>query len=116
MGMGFMSPEVLSRHHYKPVPSDVWSMGVLLLEMFFCMGKLNRMMDWAPKTPPKPELAVELGSFFTKPDPFIDCPAWEFEAAGAGFEALLRGTLTVDPPQRWTMAQVTKSQFFIHSF
>jgi len=65
--MPFMSPEVLEaadRAPYTPSGCDVWSSGVVMLEMLCGLGKMNRMLGWEASVQPEAARCEELRAYF----------------------------------------------------
>jgi len=106
----FMAPEVLRANAeapYVPEGCDIWSAGVVLLEMLGGLGKLNRMLKWKRGEAPSPERAQELDDYFADGSRL----AQDMEAHGSE-EAVLRllaRVLAVDPEQRQSTLEVLDS-------
>jgi serine/threonine protein kinase len=52
--MPFMAPEILLGESYDPKATDVWALGVVLLETLCGIGKLNKLLQWPESPAPKP--------------------------------------------------------------
>jgi len=116
--MPFMAPEVLYlKHRWNPAASDVWSLGVLLMELVCGFDALPRIIDW-PRRQLKavPERADELMKFFAdfrSPD---SRPLKAMRALQASEKSelmsdftieLLAGMLQLAPEDRYTASSLS---------
>mmetsp|Transcript_6476 Transcript_6476/g.19940 ORF Transcript_6476/g.19940 Transcript_6476/m.19940 type:complete len:126 (+) Transcript_6476:487-864(+) len=112
--MPFMAPEVLvaaNKDYYDPSGCDVWSAGVVLLEMLCGPNKLGKMLGWTPAHDPCPERSRELHNFFSGELLLRESlEAYLGEVSGP-LLALLMGMLSVEMASRWTMAEVCDSEW-----
>merc|ERR1712056_94826 len=65
--MPFISPECLTNTATDGAPADVWSLGVVVLEMRFGLRAMTRAMGWENHLPPMAECAAQLSLWFVKP-------------------------------------------------
>lgn len=105
--MPFIAPEALAcegGHSYNAMFVDVWSLGVVLLEMLRGLGQLNRMLGWRTTLEPSARCAAELQAFFANPDPLLLGRGSDLGEAGA----LLIGMLKWSPQERLSQQQVAE--------
>ena len=57
----FMAPEMYSRSPYDPLPTDIWSMGIVFLEVLCFSGILAKVFSFprVPQNSPKSKLKEE---------------------------------------------------------
>lgn len=99
----FAPPEVCRGKHYEARAMDVWSLGILTLEMRCGNNSVCRMLELGKETEPTVELAEVIERFF-------GCPDWPLACIernhGVGMAdellAVLRGCLVVTPELRWS--------------
>jgi serine/threonine protein kinase len=109
--MPFMAPEIMSGAAYNPAPSDVWSLGVLILEMVLGLGNVNKLMHWGLQAQASREIGQQLTEFFERPGAHNHCldTVSEQMCCSSQIILILKGMLVPSPPNRWTIAQVTSS-------
>jgi hypothetical protein len=110
----FMAPEMYSRSPYDPLPTDIWSMGIVFLEVLCFSGILAKVFSFprvpqnSPKRKPKEEMMTnEIKTLFEKPGS-VHSLLVKFH--GTGLRALIEspmadlvvGMLTVDTAARLT--------------
>jgi len=64
----FIAPEVIARSkhdQYDPACADMWSCGVIFLEVLCGAGKLNRMLQWNDCPSPRSQYRKDLEDFFS---------------------------------------------------
>jgi len=111
--MPFMAPEVLAAEDhlpYDPSEVDVWSLGVMLLEMLCGVDKLSKMLGWDAVLPVK-QRCSELDAFFQDPEALNREVARDLGEGCTPEEllSLLRGMLRVSAQERMTPSQVLGS-------
>jgi serine/threonine protein kinase len=110
--MPFMAPEIMIAFDYAPAPADVWSLGVLVLEMLCGLRKMNRIMGWSQHAVPHPRLAEGLAHVFGQPEALRDTLEDSSVTPDRPLLAALRGALVVTPVStRWTAAQLARSEW-----
>lgn len=108
--MPFMAPEVVSCRGsglYDPTHVDVWSLGIVLLEMLCGFGKLNRMLGWEEMPAADARCGAELTAFFSNRRLADDLHLNEGAGDTEEIAALLSGMLNVTPAKRLTATQVS---------
>merc|ERR1712107_945552 len=65
--MPFIAPECLLGNATDGAPADVWSLGVVVLEMRFGLRALTRVMAWEQMLPSKQGCGNQLLTFFADP-------------------------------------------------
>lgn len=109
--MPFVAPEILMEQPYHAAPADMWSLGMLLLEMLCGVDHLPRVLDWPRPLMPKPSHAADLRTFLATP---IECHVDHRlgdDAGAPGMEALLHAlsaTLIFDPNERYEAQEVLR--------
>jgi serine/threonine protein kinase len=110
--MPFVAPEVLLEDAvYDPAPVDIWSFGVLVLEMLCGLRKLNRMMEWTKDEPPHARLHGELTEVFNQLGVLPEALEEDGIVPERPLVAALQGALTPSPRTRWTAAQLESSEW-----
>mmetsp|Transcript_78630 Transcript_78630/g.255251 ORF Transcript_78630/g.255251 Transcript_78630/m.255251 type:complete len:126 (-) Transcript_78630:180-557(-) len=112
--MPFMAPEVLvaaNKDYYDPSGCDVWSAGVVLLEMLCGPNKLGKMLGWTPAHDPCPERSRELHNFFSDERLLRESLESYLGEVSGHLLALLSGMLAVEVAPRWSMAKVLDSEW-----
>lgn len=113
--MPFMSPQVLlasAENPYEPMPCDIWSMGVLLVEMLCGLTRLNAWLDWPKNINPLPQCAEELERFFTQPGALRECVEADIgSAVSEDLIILLHGMLSTEVSSRWSASEVCRAAF-----
>jgi serine/threonine protein kinase len=71
--MPFIAPEVLIRKSrgYWPTLADIWSTGVILMEMICGIGKLAKIMEWDSSQTPERVMGEDLISYFRDREKFV---------------------------------------------
>lgn len=70
--MQFAAPEILLWNcRYEPAPVDMWSMGVVLLEMLWGKNAIQTLLGWT-STQPTTQYALALQKFFSEPGRFAE--------------------------------------------
>lgn len=101
--MPFIAPEVFparSREAYFPAPTDVWSCGIVLLEMLCGVGKLNEMLCWAKGPSINERHAEELENYFAREGAIQSALEQDLGYHDESLVQLLEGMLTVNPEER----------------
>jgi serine/threonine protein kinase len=98
--MPFIAPEVLLQQHaYMPAPTDIWSSGVVLLEMMYGITKLEKLLGW--NTRPKADRVHGKDIVRFLSDPSKLAASLEDDLADPKLKILL-GLLAIAPQTRWT--------------
>jgi serine/threonine protein kinase len=112
--MPFIAPEVLNLGEYEPTATDMWSMGVLLLELLHGLGIMNHIMRWGRDQEAGRKSAQQLVQFFRKPEKLLE----EMEKLEAqlvveneDIMTALYGLLNVSPEDRWTAVRLARSEW-----
>jgi serine/threonine protein kinase len=111
--MPFMAPEVLYLSEaWDPAASDVWALGVLLMEMLCGHSALTHIMKWQEKSSkPARECADELMAFFAVFDTSIAEEIVRDHSPDLSVLVnceLLAGMLNPSPQKRLSAAAVAK--------
>lgn len=112
--MPFVAPEVLAacvEAPYFPNGADVWSCGVLLLEMLCGIDKLNRMLSWARSQKPSRACRDDILRFFERPGALAEAVREDVGDLGADFHTLVHGVLDPHPAGRRAVAQAFSSKW-----
>lgn len=103
--MPFIAPEVLRREPHDAAAADVWSLGVVLLEMLFGLGALGDALDWQPDVRGSRSHAADLQAFIgaVPPEGLGHRFAAQLVASPPppSLRAPLSGALALDPGVRW---------------
>lgn len=114
--MPFTAPEALVVERpagYQPSAADVWSSGVVLLEMLCGSGVLNRLLQWPEPVDPARERGEELAEFFGDGAACLE-QGLETRLGSAlppGLLELIDGVLEVNPSKRWTAAKLQECEW-----
>jgi serine/threonine protein kinase len=112
--MPFIAPEVMvQRGFYTPAPVDIWSVGVLILEMTCGLQKMNRMMQWDEDERPHERLSAELKSFLLQPEAIAQALEEDEVEPTRGLMAALLGALQVSPASRWTATELASCEWLL---
>merc|ERR1712151_1227680 len=97
--MPFIAPEVLIYDCSSPFSADMWSCGVVMLEMLSGTGALNRIMGWERKLRPEKKYGKQLIHAIN-----YDRPTHELVPRGIPTECsdILRGLLCPEVQIRMT--------------
>jgi len=112
--MPFMAPEILEaegQEPYDPAGVDVWALGVVLLEMLWGYGTLNKMLAWESIPEPDKICSDELTAFFGQPGTLEETlrrDRWEDEVS-EDLLLLLEGMLRPNLRDRVIAAEVVHS-------
>merc|ERR1712039_492341 len=112
--MPFMAPEVLeasTQRGYLAAPVDVWSLGVILLEMLCGIGKMDKLLGWTRKLAPSPRRAEEIRNFFRERGAVVHAMQQDLGPLEDDLHALIVGALQTDPRRRWTAAEASRSHW-----
>lgn len=109
--MPFVAPEVLAGRRYDPAAADVWSMGVVLLEMICGINKIGVMLGWGTESRPSNESGTALEEFFREPDSMLESVEADLGELADGLDEHLSSMLRPAPEERWTSDRVRDSQW-----
>jgi hypothetical protein len=109
--MPFLAPELFRGGGFQPAPTDVWSLGVLVLEMLCGVRKLNRMMSWDKDVAAHSRLQGELVQFFQRPEALSEALEEDGVVFDTRLTTALRGALETAPGSRWTAARIAQSDW-----
>lgn len=107
--MPFVAPEVLAGRRYDPTAADVWSMGIVLLEMLCGINKIGVMLGWGTETRPSDERGTALEEFFQEPDAMLESVEADLGELADGLDEHLSSMLRPAPQERWTSDRVRDS-------
>merc|ERR1740121_1698101 len=98
----FIAPECLSGQSRDGAPADVWSFGVVILEMKFGLNALSRFFGWHHRALPSfGDCAGQLTTLFADPARGLEQIRGKFGATLADeSDAVLASMLHADPLQR----------------
>jgi len=111
--MPFMAPEIF-RGEYCPAKADVWSLGLMLMELLCGADSFAQIFKW--ERPLATSLLQDdtVARYLQNPDALI---SYMEGAAGLAFpEGLvqtLKGLIVFDPERRWTAQTAVKTSFFV---
>mmetsp|Transcript_25827 Transcript_25827/g.73446 ORF Transcript_25827/g.73446 Transcript_25827/m.73446 type:complete len:607 (-) Transcript_25827:343-2163(-) len=98
---------------YDPRLADVFSCGVLLLEMLCGCGKLNKMLAWREVCPkPCPERRKEVVDYFRRPDALRNALRKDLDDVSEDLFRLLNCMLDPDATSRWQASAALSSAWF----
>jgi len=113
--MPFMAPEVMVADEdspYDPAPSDVWSMGVIVLEMLCGVGRMERLVQWDRTSYPCEDRTQDLSIYFSDHAPLLQAMEASIgEHLGPDLSRLMCGMLEVSQAHRWTAEHVAESRW-----
>jgi len=105
----FAPPEVYRGKHFEACAMDVWSLGILTLEMRCGNNSVCRMLGCVSASEPNEELADIVERFFNCEDwPEIALRAHPGVGMAAELVVVMRNSLVVAPEMRWTAAELWK--------
>jgi serine/threonine protein kinase len=103
----FAPPEVYRGKHFEASAMDVWSLGILTLEMRYGNNSVCRMLGCTNHPAPNEELADTVEKFFSRPDWHQIVQKMHAGVGQAeGLLVVLRNTLLVQPEMRWPAAEL----------
>lgn len=110
----FMAPEVILTAYYDPLPPDMWSMGVVFLEVLCCLSILKKALSFphrrrgmghADKKEYERQMIERIQTFFTNDGGVVRLLEQFFRpglnSLFAECAGVLTGVLTVDIDERW---------------
>jgi len=112
----FIAPECLSGQSHDGAPADVWSFGVVILEMKFGLNALSRFLKWSTFCPPPlGDCGSQLTELFADPSRGLEQIRNRFGATleGEGDE-VLASMLHADPLQRPLAADALAEPLAVH--
>lgn len=110
--MPFMAPEVMCASHeapYSPAPADVWSCGVILLELLCGIGRMDRLLGWDRRRTPCEARGKEVETSFADHSGLLKAVGMDVHRPCKELVRLICGMLEVDPEHRWNASQVEYS-------
>jgi serine/threonine protein kinase len=106
----FIAPEILLRDSrgYMPCSADMWSCGILLLEMLCGIGRMNRIFNWGNTCNPSPSMGSQLNVWFHDPANLRAVLMTERnnEQLPQPISEALFSLLTTCPKNRWGSSQL----------
>mmetsp|Transcript_21167 Transcript_21167/g.53010 ORF Transcript_21167/g.53010 Transcript_21167/m.53010 type:complete len:619 (+) Transcript_21167:187-2043(+) len=112
--MPFIAPEVHECSEEKPyhaAVSDIWSCGIILLEMLGGLHKMDKLMGWSRHLTPCPRRGEELRAFFRDRSVISNTLRADIGEVDSGLRDLLNGMLQLQPSSRWTATEVLQNQW-----
>jgi serine/threonine protein kinase len=109
--MPFIAPEVVTGTPCCPARADMWSCGVIFLEIIYGVGKLFRLLKIDQKVGPSPWFGRHAVKFFTALHERYEREPGSSVSMGKDVREVLLGLLTPDPEQRWTAHDVQESKW-----
>jgi len=112
--MPFVSPEVIEEDHahYDAAAADMWSLGVVIVEMVCGLHTLSRMLKWKSTAAAERSHAADLRGMLGAPGKLRAGlkervrPSIPFSA---DLDDLIHGMLMLSPAARWTAQRVLQS-------
>ena len=115
-----MAPEVSLGISYKPFAPDIWSMGIVFLDVLCCRDILSKALGFPPIASNDPQKKIKQVAMAKKIRTFFECPASvvtllsqfcdpRLKELGRDFAELLSnegGMLVVDASQRLTAGEI----------
>jgi len=107
--MPFLAPEAMQSTPYNPAACDVWSSGIILMEMLCGIGIMERLLNWSRSCAPSELRSREIQVRFSDKSVVTEVLDDKFEGVDQDLVQLLCGMLEVDPGTRWTAQEVEQS-------
>jgi len=107
--VSFMAPEVLALDAmgFDARKADVWSLGILLLEMLCGLNFLPNLFGWAKRASPSdPSLPADIRRFLSKQGSLTHAMEQQLPVSNS-LNLLMNSMLCLSIPHRWTAAWVT---------
>eukprot|EP00747_Dinoflagellata_sp_TGD_P052826 gnl/TRDRNA2_/TRDRNA2_148117_c0_seq1.p1 gnl/TRDRNA2_/TRDRNA2_148117_c0~~gnl/TRDRNA2_/TRDRNA2_148117_c0_seq1.p1 ORF type:complete len:535 (-),score=59.80 gnl/TRDRNA2_/TRDRNA2_148117_c0_seq1:209-1813(-) len=106
----FLAPEVLSREPFDAAAADVWSLGVLLLEILFGLNSLSDVLGWTDQRPDTQRALDDLKKLFGDINVFLEHVGNDLSfEMHSGLKDLLVGVFTWGPAERWRARRLEAS-------
>mmetsp|Transcript_69006 Transcript_69006/g.173847 ORF Transcript_69006/g.173847 Transcript_69006/m.173847 type:complete len:698 (+) Transcript_69006:86-2179(+) len=107
--MPFLAPEAMRSSTYSPAACDVWSSGIILLEMICGIGIMDKLLNWTRNCTPCELRSRELDVRFSDGSVVREVLEATFDQVDDDLVQMLTGMLKVDPPSRWTAEEVERA-------
>eukprot|EP00747_Dinoflagellata_sp_TGD_P157044 gnl/TRDRNA2_/TRDRNA2_177712_c0_seq2.p1 gnl/TRDRNA2_/TRDRNA2_177712_c0~~gnl/TRDRNA2_/TRDRNA2_177712_c0_seq2.p1 ORF type:complete len:599 (-),score=77.10 gnl/TRDRNA2_/TRDRNA2_177712_c0_seq2:192-1988(-) len=107
--MPFVAPEVLRRSPHSAQAADVWSLGVMLLELMVGVNAFPVALGWTSPQGPGPleEAARQLEELCEDPSHLLETlEQWDFFQETTELDEVLAGMITTSAKHRWTAGSV----------
>jgi len=112
--MPFVSPEVIEEDHahYDAAAADMWSLGVVLVEVVCGLHALSRMLKWKSTTTAERSHAADLRGMLGAPGKLRAGLKERVRPSmhlSSDLDDLIHGMLSLSPATRWTAQMVLQS-------
>jgi len=117
--MPFLAPEVMKASNacpYMACGADIWSSGVLLLEMICGLGIMERLMGWRSMPTPCKRVGREVELSLADEVTITKALLAKREDPEDGLVNLMIGVLQVDVARRYSAAQAVRNQWLKRHF
>eukprot|EP00927_Polykrikos_kofoidii_P053921 TRINITY_DN4843_c0_g2_i1.p1 TRINITY_DN4843_c0_g2~~TRINITY_DN4843_c0_g2_i1.p1 ORF type:complete len:561 (+),score=77.98 TRINITY_DN4843_c0_g2_i1:30-1685(+) len=110
--MPFIAPDVLLEVPYCPAQADMWSCGVIFLEIAYGIGKLIKMLKADQNVEPSRKFGRHLVKFFNALHDRVRHQGPSDASMPVTLSDVLLGLLTPSPERRWTAEDVEASDWY----